>query len=121
MACFVKKEKDTGLIPDILYKKDWCRGTESNCRHGDFQTNIFKIENWFNFNQLILFHFFNQLLVSFVTIWKNLTLTSEYGMFLQNVHNSKLMSSISGFRAADIIRVTQAFETPRYLATSAPE
>ncbi len=76
MVCFVKKEKDTGLIPDILYKKDRCRGTESNCRHGDFQTNVFKIENWCNFNQMIQFHFYNQLLVSFGTIWKNLTLTS---------------------------------------------
>ena len=53
----------------------WCRGTESNCRHGDFQTNIFEIENCRNFNRLILFQFFNLLLVSFGTIWKYLTLT----------------------------------------------
>ena len=41
--------------------------------------------------------------------------------FVQNVHNSKLISSISCFLPADIIRVTQEFVTPRYLATSAPE
>ena len=34
---------------------------------------------------------------------------------------SKLMSSISGLFPDDIIRVTQEFLTPRYLATSAPE
>jgi hypothetical protein len=43
--------------------------------HGDFQTNIFKIENYFNFKQLILFQFFIVFLVSFGTIWKYLTLT----------------------------------------------
>ena len=46
---------------------------------------------------------------------------SEEGTFMQSVHNSKLMSSISCFLHADIIRVTQEFVTPRYLATSAPE
>ena len=40
-----KKEKDIGMIPDILFKKDWCRGTESNCRHGDFQTSMPEMGN----------------------------------------------------------------------------
>ncbi len=35
---------------------------------------------------------------------------------MQNVHNSKLMSSKSGLFPVDIIRVTQEFVTPRYLA-----
>jgi hypothetical protein len=33
-----KKEKDTELISSILFHVNWCRGTESNCRHGDFQS-----------------------------------------------------------------------------------
>jgi len=70
-----KKGLQTMLQPLNFFQDKWCRGTESNCRHGDFQTNIFEIENCRNFNQLILFQFFNLLLVSFGTIWKYLTLT----------------------------------------------
>ena len=53
----------------------WCRGTESNCRHGDFQTKFWKIQKCCDSKQLILFQFFNLLLVSFGTVWKHLTLT----------------------------------------------
>ena len=44
------------LIWLIIY---WCRGTESNCRHGDFQTKFLEIQKLCNYKQLILFHFFN--------------------------------------------------------------
>ena len=51
-------KKSPGEISPELFNC-WCRGTESNCRHGDFQTTILKIENCRNFKQLILFQFFN--------------------------------------------------------------
>jgi hypothetical protein len=35
-----KREKDTELTSSILFHINWCRGTESNCRHGDFQTKL---------------------------------------------------------------------------------
>jgi len=44
-----KKEKDTDLISGILFHINWCRGTESNCRHGDFQTKFLKIQKYFNY------------------------------------------------------------------------
>ena len=53
----------------------WCRGTESNCRHGDFQTKFLKMQKYRNYKQLILFQFFIVFLVSFGTVWKYLTLT----------------------------------------------
>jgi len=53
----------------------WCRGTESNCRHGDFQFKISKSEKQCNYRQLILLKIFYAFLVSFGTIWKYLTLT----------------------------------------------
>ncbi len=54
-------------------------------------------------------------------IYANFSNRPVWGTFVQSVHNSKLMSSISGFFPVDIIRVTQELVTPRYLATSAPE
>ena len=69
----------------------WCRGTESNCRHGDFQTKFLKIRKSCNYNRLILFHFFNQLLVSSGTIWKYLTLTgtiwAQFSIEIQSSHH----------------------------------
>jgi|GEM_PF-1199219 len=53
----------------------WCRGTESNCRHGDFQTKFLKIRKFCNYKQLILFQFFRLFLVSVGTFWRYLTLT----------------------------------------------
>jgi hypothetical protein len=53
----------------------WFRGTESNCRHGDFQTKFLKIQKCCDYKQLILFQFFGLFLVSFGTVWKYLTLT----------------------------------------------
>jgi hypothetical protein len=35
-----------------------------------------------------------------------------YGTFVQNVHSSKTMSSMSGFTSVDSIRGTQKFVTP---------
>ena len=67
-------EKSPGETSPGLFNY-WCRGTESNCRHGDFQTNISKIQKCCNYKQLILFQFFNLLLVSFGIVWKYLTLT----------------------------------------------
>ena len=75
----------------------WCRGTESNSRHGDFQTNIIKIENCYNYKQLILFQFFNLLLVSFGTIWKYLTLTgtiwAQFSITIKMAHHMTLAFS----------------------------
>jgi len=53
--------------------KSWCRGTESNCRHGNFQTKLLKIQKCRDSNQLILFNFSIVFLVSFGTVWKYLT------------------------------------------------
>ena len=38
----------------------WCRGTESNCRHGDFQTKFLEIRKYYNYKQLTLFRFFTR-------------------------------------------------------------
>ena len=53
----------------------WRRGTESNCRHGDFQTRFFKIQKCCDHNQLILFKFLTVFWVLFGDVWKYLTLT----------------------------------------------
>jgi len=53
----------------------WCRGTESNCRHGDFQTKISKVQKCCDYKKLILFRFFMVFLVWFGTVWKYLNLT----------------------------------------------
>ena len=46
----------------------------------------------------------------------------EKKTFVQNVHKSKTMLSISGFITVNSIRVTQEFDIPKYLTTSvAPE
>ena len=51
-------KKSSGEIsPELFY--NWCRGTESNCRHGDFQTNILKMQKCRNYKQLILFQMVN--------------------------------------------------------------
>ena len=55
--------------------KLWCRGTESNCRNGGFQTKFSKIQKCCNFKLLVLFKFIIVFLVSFGTVWKCLTLT----------------------------------------------
>ena len=53
----------------------WYARQDSNLRPTDSKTRILKIQKRRNFNWLILNHFFNQLLVSFGTIWKYLPLT----------------------------------------------
>jgi len=76
-----KKEKDTELIFSILFDKTGAEGQNfsrlwrSNCRNGDFQTKFLKIQKCYNYKHLILFQFSSQLLVSFGTVWKYLTLT----------------------------------------------
>ena len=68
-----QKTKARGMITRAAYI--WCRGTESNCRHGDFQTKFLKFRKCCDYNQLILFRFFRLFLVSFGIVWKYLTLT----------------------------------------------
>jgi len=62
--------KNTKYVFETMIRK-----AKSNCRHGDFQTKLLKIKKCCDYEQLILFQFFNLLLVSFGTIWKYLTLT----------------------------------------------
>jgi hypothetical protein len=69
---FIKKGYQAWASYPFFY---WCRGTESNCRHGDFQTKFLKIQKSRNYKQLILFQFFIVFLVSFGTVWKYLTMT----------------------------------------------
>ena len=74
--CGCPGEKNRCLLLNIkIIFQSWCRGTESNCRHGDFQTKFLKIQKYSDYNQLILFQFFILFLVSFGTVWKYLTLT----------------------------------------------
>jgi len=73
-------KKDIRPWLDILFLygaegQNFMRLWRTNCRHGDFQTKFLKTEKCYDFNQLNLFHFFNQLLVSFGNVWKYLTLT----------------------------------------------
>jgi hypothetical protein len=51
------------------------REQDSNLRPTDSKCRNLEIQKWCNYKQLILFHFFNQLLVSFGNVWKYLTLT----------------------------------------------
>jgi len=78
--------------------KFWCRGIESNCRHGDFQTKFLIVQKWCNYNQLILFQFFIVFWVSFGTIWKYLTLTGT--IWAQSHSPETLLHSFSGHSAS---------------------
>ena len=51
------------------------RGQDSNLRSTDSKSRILRIQKCCDYNQLILFRFFKEFLVSFGTIWKYLTLT----------------------------------------------
>jgi hypothetical protein len=71
-----KKRKAREIIARAMYM--WCRGTESNApeaQHGDSQTRFLNIQKCCNYEQLILYQFFDVFLVSFGTVWKYLTLT----------------------------------------------
>jgi len=53
----------------------WYARQDSNLRPTDSKCRNLEIQKCRDFNQLILFNFFNQLLVSFGNVWKYLTLT----------------------------------------------
>ena len=61
---------DHPLFPVLWYARQ-----DLNLRPTDSKSRILKTQKCRNFNQLNLFNFFNQLLVSFGTVWKYLTLT----------------------------------------------
>jgi hypothetical protein len=60
---FIGVDSDFTHESNHLHK--WRRGTDSNCRHGDFQTKFLKMQKYRNCKQLILFQFFIVFLVSF--------------------------------------------------------
>ena len=56
----------------------WYTRQDSNLRPTDSKCRNLEIQKSRIFNQLNLLNFFNQLLVSFVNVWKYLTLTGTF-------------------------------------------
>ena len=56
----MNKGATTEAVTPLYY---WCRGTESNCRHGDFQSQFRSFQKEHNFNVLIMLDNFSAFLV----------------------------------------------------------
>ena len=74
----IPQQKKISGFDLISFFETWCRGTESNCRHGDFQTKFLKIQKCCNSKQVILFRFFQ---LTFGFVWNCL------GIFDLDGHN----------------------------------